>query len=291
MVIKKPRKIIIILVFLFISIFWIILALGDIDEWFRINFWWSAIISGHNVCRTVYNNWGSAIFVPTKNSTEWTLFRLNKPANIQLEWCPCKTSGGSSWCEDGRICDGYVAANGGSCKWTSTISDTVIDAYMLDYWYIRDAPIIVDSTSHDSSGPPTVRFDIRFDNSIYWGWGIYWLDWYNSFKNWTNSDCTAYITQLCRTLTRYSDSQPMTHYIELSSFPNVIGLIKTQGCWVYGSWINWWEPFWWALRWLKCTYNPSAICASYNSTNCPTTAGCSITTTTTEIMGTCIPET
>lgn len=57
------------------------------------------VIDAHNACQQVRHTSGAAVFIPTKTAVEWTAFRSNKPANIEIIGCPidgvCAASGSS----------------------------------------------------------------------------------------------------------------------------------------------------------------------------------------------------
>ena len=44
-------------------------------------------ITEHTVCKTVENNSGKDIFIPTKTSTEWSEFRTHYPTGVVLTVC------------------------------------------------------------------------------------------------------------------------------------------------------------------------------------------------------------
>lgn len=290
MIIKKTKKITTILFFLFMGLFWVILAIDNVNEWFKINNLSSAAINAHNICRSVYN-WGSAIFVPTRTTGERESFRWHKPSDISLSWCPCKISGGTSICdqEEGWFCSWYVAAAWSSCWWYASNS-ILLDTYMLNTWNIRNLYIKVDNTLHKYSWPPTVQFNISHDNQRQYPNSntLAWLDWNNTSNNRTNSSCDSYLTDLCKHLTRYNGSivYAKNTTTTFPTNPSLSYVYSTSNCWqdryAY-AWSNWV-----AFRSLLCTYDPWAICPSYSYSSCPTSLGCIKTEPTSEIMWTCV---
>ncbi len=54
---------------------------------YQVNNGATAVIDEHTVCRVVTNNSGSAIFVPTKTSAEWSAFYNNPPASVSSPPC------------------------------------------------------------------------------------------------------------------------------------------------------------------------------------------------------------
>ena len=88
-------------------VFWNIdkvLAINNCNDGWQIAVGQTKQINCHGICKKVTNNCSKTIFVPTKTSSEWSEFRINRPSCVSLTSC-CTVG---AICNYGSWqCDGY----------------------------------------------------------------------------------------------------------------------------------------------------------------------------------------
>ena len=90
-------------------VFWNIdkvLAINNCNDGWQIAVGQTKQINCHGICKKVTNNCSKTIFVPTRTSSEWSEFRINRPSCVSLSEC----------CSVGEICNYGSWQCDGSCR-------------------------------------------------------------------------------------------------------------------------------------------------------------------------------